>query len=276
MDYQDFEIIYSYTCHENKEVFIDTLRNLFYFNKNQKIGIIVNCNMAMFESLKDLDTSAEFKNVIINPNPFDKVKFTYDIIEGHLQNFKHCLNNNIRAKYFILLASNCMFHKDITMDIIEQYMNDDNIDITKNFQILQNNEHKWHWSTLLQNKKIITILNDANISNDYIIGCQHEGLILPFDIMEDILTFIDSHSIKQNIEKQTVFEEILLPTIYRHIIGNVPTNCCHVFWDKPNNIPTIDEIKVCVKPNIKQVVRNINDPIRTWLRSSNNNYVIAQ
>jgi hypothetical protein len=91
--------------------------------------------------------------------------------------------------------------------------------------------------------------------------------------MENIITFINTNNIKNNIEYQTVYEEILFPTLYKKFTNNNPAYCCKIFWNNLNFTPTIDEITNCEIHNIKNINRNIDDPIRTWLRNENNNYL---
>lgn len=268
----EFDIIYSYTCHENKECFVDTLKNLFYFNKNQNICVVVNCNKYMFNNFKNIDNYPEFKNVIIYPYPWEKIKYTYDLLDAHLQNFSYCLYNNITSKYIILLASNCMFHKAITMNDINNYIiSSENLDLSK-YRKIKDDKDTWHWPALLKNKKLIKILNDNDCCINKIIGCQHEGMIIPYSVSKNILTFINSNNIKNNIENQTVFEEILLPTLYKKFTKNNPSHCCKVFWNNLNYRPEINEIIKCDKHCVKNVNRSIDDTVRIWLRNKNNNY----
>ena len=109
-----YDIIYSILVHESPESYYDMISNLFYFNKDINIFVIVHCNNFMYEELY----KKTIKNVILNPTHYYKNYFTYDIPQAHCENYMHCFNNNIKCRYFITYASNCMFHKKLTLEYI--------------------------------------------------------------------------------------------------------------------------------------------------------------
>ncbi len=256
-----YDIIYSLGCHEAPDTLIDMLENIFYFNKSQTICIILNCNNYMYQSLKD-NNYIKSKPVFINSKVRDKMLWTYDIIETHLDNIRYCNESDISATYIIPLASNCMFHKQITMRYISDLFNNSSIyDTTIQNKVLSN----WHWPQFLKNTKINEILNKSNIYN--YIGNQHEGIIIPYNIASSIYSFCKDNKIKENIECNTVFEEIILPTLYAYYTSKYPSYICYVFWDSPNYTPTIQQIEIQDKPCVKRVQRSMNDPVRQWLKN---------
>ncbi len=102
------------------------------------------------------------------------------------------------------------------------------------------------------------------------VGSQHEGTIIPYDIMSHIANFSDN--LKSLIQKDTIFEEILLSTFYSHFTGKKLMSICKVFWNKPGYAPSISDIEAETLPCVKRVDRKYNDPVRTWLRERANNY----
>ena len=81
------DIIYSLTCHEDPDSFMDFLRNIIFFNKDLKITIIVHANQFMFDQL-----NGKLKNhlVLLNNRKFNKTLYTIDIFRSHIENFEFC------------------------------------------------------------------------------------------------------------------------------------------------------------------------------------------
>ena len=310
----EYDIIYSYTCHENIDSFLDTLKNLFYFNKSQKVLVIINSNDIMYNELTNKINTYGLENIKLYPYPSTKKINTYDILNSHIQNFSYCIDNNIKSKYFILLASNCLFHKPISMLYIENINNaifsksrekpiiensneaefskspvETIIDINNNNNSNNNNNNNsnnsnntliniqedhdiWHWPAFFKNKIIFDICVKNNINKNDFIKNQHEGIILEYEIMNKIKDFLINNNIKNNIENETVFEEILPITLYKVFTGNLPAYCCKVFWNLPNYTPTLEDINNEKLPCFKRVDRNYNNDIRKSIRERCNNY----
>ena len=274
----DYDIIYSYLCHEDIDSFIDTIRNLFYFNKSQKILVIVNANDFMYNELKNKINSQEFINVKLYPFPNTKRIGTYDIFEAHINNFIYCNDNNFISKYFILLASNCLFHKFINMIEINNLINNTK-KLDLNTDIISDNFNAWHWPNFFKNDKIIDIfiINSKNynikLSNKYhFIRNQHEGIILEYEIFNIIKKFMLDNKIKENIQNQIYFEEIFPVTLSTWLTGKYTASLCKVFWELPNYKPTLENINNELLPCVKRVERNYDDNIRKTIRENNNNY----
>jgi hypothetical protein len=262
----EYDIIYSYTCHEDINSFLDTLKNLFYFNKSQKILVIINPNDIMYNELKDKVNTEGLENIKLYPLPSTKRIYTYDILNAHIQNFSYCIDNNFKSKYFILLASNCLFHKSISMLYIENIINNNKlINVESNYNV-------WNWPDFFKNKKICDIFIKNKINKNDFIKSQHEGFILEYEVMNKIKTFIIDNNIKDNVENETTFEEILPITLNKVFTGKLPVNCCKVFWDIPNMTPSLEDINNEELPCIKRVERNYDNYVRKSIREQNNNY----
>jgi hypothetical protein len=258
-----FDILYSVGCHEHPDGFLDFLRNVFYYNKACTVGVVVNCNVYMYTALKD--RIGEIPNVYILPTPWDKTLYTYDIVKTHVQNFEYCKTAELSATYFIPLSSNCMFHKQVSIDSITSLCG------KKHDTSLKTCTHTgWLWPIFLQNKNIVAQLNRDGIYNYAVI--QHEGIILQFPIMGKIVSYLRENTIQQKASRDTVFEEILLGTLHAHFTGYMPPLLCKVFWDKPGYRPTITEIEDTSEPCVKRVQRTYDDPVREWLRERANGY----
>ena len=258
------DIIFSILCHISPECFVDTLENLIFFNKANRIKIIVNSNNFMYKSLAD--KYKDNSTIMFYPNPWDKVGSSFCILEGHIQNFEYCKNNNISSTYFIMLASNCMFHRQLTLSEIEiGLMTSENVtDISQKNIIHQD----WHWTAFYQNKKIMNILNNNNIFN--LKHGQCEGFIFEYDMYDKMVDFIQKNKIKDLITSTTVFEEILPHTLYTYFTKKKPFTICRMFWELPKYTPSIEHILNTQEPCVKRVLLDMNNPVRVWIRSNQN------
>jgi len=254
------DIIYSILCHEYPESFPDTIKNFIHFNKYHSIKIIVNPNIFMHDTLAKLYENNP--TIIFHPNPWNKVKYTYDVLEGHIQNFEYCKENNIIGKYFITLSPNCMFHKEVILSEIDSgiLLSPDITDISEKIQ-----HSGWNWPGFYRNNEIVNILNNSGIYNFK--GSQHEGFVIEYNIFNKITEFIRNHKIKEKISDNTTFEEILTQTLYIHFTNKKPYYICKIFWDLPNYMPSIDDIIKTDAPCVKRVSFSSNDPVRQWILS---------
>lgn len=246
------DIVYSLTCHEDPASFMDLIKNIQYFNRNLKICIIVHANDYMFSELNG-------KVEHLNPIYYNRRLYTIDIFKSHIENFDYTVSKGIDMTYFIPLASNCYFHKAVTLDYIKSLL-----DNSPN-AIIPKREGWNHWSSILENKKINLNLGELYVS-------QHEGIILPKQIAEKISEHVRIHDIYNNLECETVFEEYLLASMYSNLTGKQPQIICKIFWTLPNFTPSLEEIINCEFPCVKRVSRDYNDTIRVHFRELTNNY----
>jgi hypothetical protein len=259
-----YDIIYSILVHESPESYYDMICNLFYFNKDINIFVIVHCNNFMYEEL----SKKTIKNVILNPTHYDKTYFTYDIPQAHCENYMHCLNNNIKCRYFITYASNCMFHKKLTLEHIEkQFIEEPQYEPQKYY--IENRIKGWVSNEyFLKNINIINLLKEHGMNEIY--PCQHEGAVFESYIFKELTDFLIDNNIKSMIQHPyTSFEEHLIPSIYINIKKQRLINICTVFW---NHIPSIEEIKNIYQPAVKRVERKYDSPVRIWLREITDSY----
>jgi hypothetical protein len=219
----------------------------------------------MYSMLKQMEVEKKYNNIYLCDTPYNKIMYTYStVVKPQVDNYIYCKKNNIIAKYFIPLASNCYFHKKLTKELIQSYLDQRTPDKKpQNFST-------WLWPRILHNKKINTILSDIGVS--YFCPYQHEGIILEYDIMDKISDIIISNDFSGKIEYDTSFEEYLFASIYYYLTGYNITSICHVFWNKPQYQPTIADIVVCNKPCVKRVDRKMTNIIRQWQRRLTSNY----
>lgn len=222
----------------------------------------------MFNMLQTLEIETE--HVKLCDMRFTKRMHTYDIMKGHIVNFVFCIGLSIRSDYFIPLASNCMFHRPVSMDILRLKLAE-----AASFDTLtpdpSKNYSNWQWPKFFRNKKITQIMTDHGILNYN--GGQHEGCVYSYEAMQFIVDFIVINRIEESIEHDAIFEEILFATLYSHFTKKMPYSLCKVFWSAPQYTPTIRQITETEEPCVKRVDRDYNNLIRTWLRERAGKYV---
>ena len=255
------DVIYSITCHESPDSFIDTLKNIFYYNR-LNIAIVVHANHYMFIALQNHC----MKNVYLHDKPYNKRIETHDICKAHIENFRYCRDNNIIAKYIIPLASNCYFHSFVTLDTIESLLS--KREKIENPPVVFHTD--WHWPVFYQNRYINSCLAKEGYLSLY--GYQHEGIILEYSSINKIVDLVDKYSIWDHVEREAIFEEYFIQTIYTYESKHSLATLCKVFWNNVNYTPSIDQIKTCELPCVKRVHRSYNDHVRVWQRTITNNY----
>jgi len=267
------DIIYSILCHEAPDCMIDMICNIAYYHRDVSYLIVINTNVQMYNELKM--RSIETSNVKLSQHPFDKKSVGYDITKGHILNFNDCVDASIESTYFIPLASNCMFHKQVTRELLHEFISLSTFPKERSYSDISrvNTDSKngiW-WSTFFMNIEVINTIKDV-YNSDMFYWYQFEGIILPYSEMQAIVNFIKLNRIEERIQCDTCFDEILIQTLYHCMTGKHLATLCKAFWNSPDYSPSIDEMKETPFPCVKRVSRSYNDPIRIWLRTETNNY----
>jgi hypothetical protein len=252
---EKYDVVFSILAHESPDTLDDLIDNIIKFTKKYKILFIINLNNEMYSKYKNNNS-----NVIINDNYFDKVKYTKDILEAHLSNFRYLRSHNYNFKKIILLASNCMIFRDLNLEsLTSKYIKKENYDT-------------WHWPIFFKNIEIINTLKNDNITN--YISDHHEGSIFDYDIFNKITEYIDGKNLWKKINEESVFEEHLLATLEYYFMKSITNRICKVYWENDNYLVTKDNIIELLKHKndicfVKRVEREIKDPVRIFIRSLN-------
>lgn len=246
------DVVYSITCHENPKSFIDFIKNINYFNRNLKICIIVHANDYMF---KELNGKVDH----LNPIHYNRSLYNIDIFKSHIENFDYAVSKGIGMKYFIPLASNCYFHKFITLNYIKSLLynapmvtSDKNVDWCwwPNVLLNKKNKFKFRRAILVPTRRNYSSPKNSTKKSDH----------------------VRTYDIYNNVEADLVFEEYLFATIYSNLTAKQPQTICKVFWDIPNATPSLKEIIACQQPCVKRVSRDYKNSIRIHFRELTNNY----
>lgn len=199
------KIIISINVHEKISFLHKQLTNISNFMIDDYY-IILNCNEYMFNELKN-ETLAS--NIIINPNYFNKERFTGLLTKGIVYNIEYALTNFI-FEYFIIMSSREFFYNNLALqNLIDlPYASDTDSYIGyKHHDFIDLNT--WHWP-IFQNTLLYKYFY-----NGYIASSPHEGLVFDYETITKIITFLNSNeNIKLDIfNTQHCCEEFALQTI---------------------------------------------------------------
>ena len=258
------DVVYGILAHESVECVLDMIRNVKHFNRTMSLRVVINASPAIYEELlarKDPD-------VRVLPDPWNRAIGGYDILEAIVQIGEYCRRMGISGKYFVPLASNCMFWNHTTLDTIEQLYTSESTD--RVVDIHSRTTQDWHWPRIYKNTRMLDEFSRLGVVK--LIGKQWEGSIYEFDIFVKLCECLRDNNFRNLVQEETFFEEYLLPTLYVHLIGRSPMQLCHVFWGIPDYRPSIAEIEASREPCVKRVFRDLQDPVRVWLRSKTNGY----
>lgn len=260
------DIVYSITFHEQPICMLDLLLNILIHNHLNTILIICSVNENMLLGIKNIKFPS---NIIISPTirPANAgMLWNTNLFAAHMNNLEYIQKKNIQFNYFCTLASNEMFIKDIDINIIKN-----NIILKKKefkrsqpMKILDKLNSWVHYKPFMQNLNICSFF----ITNGFEpFALQHEGLILPQNVMYDILKLYK----KDNFNNKTIniqdvlLEEVFIPT-YLH--NNYDYNDYVLTYRNYNNYSVSqEEIEKTDLYSVKRVPRDINNDIRCFIRN---------
>ena len=189
---KEYDIIVSINVHEEFEVVKEQLLNLKHFFQNCKSCIIYNCNYYMLDIMQDF--SDNDLDIIINPEPVNKLRHTGKILKGILSNLKIIHKYNIKFKYFISLSSRSFLFRQIYLNNIEKDFLNIKKSINPNKFILRgyhchNEISSWQWPKI-KDTLLFKHLKDNNM------GCYgggHEGCCIDYNTSNFILKFLSEN-----------------------------------------------------------------------------------
>jgi hypothetical protein len=287
-----YVIVYSVLVHEQEEVVLDLVKNIFYFNKSIPCCIVLHCSVDLYSKIADKFKG--IKHLYINPKPVNKKWSTYSLFEAHLDNYSYMSHvDKVSFKYFILLASNCLFHKDFTIDILKKENDAIYDDYRMSESLLYTSIKNIQFSPV----KVKVLLENNNFCNVFkyngikIVVSQVEGAIIDKETMEYIYQFVKYYKLKDNITTDTyAFEELIFPTLYMAKNKKMMPHMCKVYWrqdtqtllnyiykyfsieSSENHVPTLDELNTANESCVKNIPRNMDNNLRVYIRTKASNY----
>lgn len=113
-----YEMAYSILAHENPEFFDFQLSNIFSYNKNKEIYVIVHFNSDFWsKNYLELEKVCKKHNVKINPNKYSTSWCSSQIFDAIMSNIEFILNN-IEFKYYTMISSSEVFVNQGLIDLL--------------------------------------------------------------------------------------------------------------------------------------------------------------
>ena len=200
-----YVIVYSILVHEQEEVVLDLVKNIFYFNKRIPCCIILHCSVDLYSKIADKFKG--IKHLYINPKPVNKKWCTYSLFESHLDNYSYISHVcKVSFKYFILLSSNCLFHKEFTIDILNEEIDT----VYDDYRISEPLSYTGIKNIQFSPVKVKVLLENNNFCNVFkyngikIVVSQVEGAIIDKETME----YVPMTSDQALFEISTIKEEV--------------------------------------------------------------------
>lgn len=272
-----YNIIFSLTAHENIDCLYDLIDNIKKAFVNYNITILISIP----KRLNDIfDRKYYFvKIVTIRDNNYE-LWGNINLFNEHILIMEYMFKNNLDCDYFWFVASNEMFIKIVPEYFIENYsleiickkntMEDTEYELYYNNFI--NKKDQWIWIERM--KKDIHILNYFYKNKFTIIGGQHEGVVLPFNLVLEIFKEFRCNKLYEDaIYKDYVMEEIFMLTYILNkynLKNNFNTFCFRYIYTLGENAE-YNIIKDNLKEyhlSIKPIKREYNDITRTTIRNS--------
>jgi hypothetical protein len=248
------DIIYSILVHENIECIFDMIYNICYFNKNNNFMIIIHSNVKIFKQLNLIKLP---NYIIINDKPYDKNKYTYSILKGHIDNFIIIKNLCINFNLFYLLASNCMIVKQININYLQNNVSEITQFYSQKYEENNINDNRIEFT---KNLELVELFKKYNIS---IKKEFHEGSYFSKNVFDAIIKFIHDNEIESKIKFEFVAEEILLASIENYLTNKITHRTCKFIETRLPRQKDIDNIINSKEYyTIKKVPRIINHRVR--------------
>ena len=236
-----YDVIYSLCFHQQIDYVNHYLKNLEKYNINNKYLVIINLS----NDLSKVRDKIYDRNVIIYHKSSDKKIITYDLMNSYIDNYIYLKLLNLKFNNYMLLSSSSRFVRQIKK--LEEYKGEIGIFEGNNVCHLKSN---WpHTNNFFKNKKIINIFKENKID----IYCNEVvGSIYPEKVFGKIVDFIVSNNFKVNIESETVFEEIILPSLHKYFT-NKNVDHSHAYTSREGVESGL------IIPNEEQIINKLNE-----------------
>lgn len=199
---KNIEIIISIPIHEAAEVACDQADNIKKYVPNTLI-IFHICKS--YSDVEKIELLRQKENVVINPIRLETA--WGDIIETHICNFLYA-KDNYEFKYFLLHSSNDMYVRRGIEKYIFRYK------AGFNFREIENQNS--YWIVAHAARKDLLLSKIANGGSKY--ASQIEGSFYAFDIMDEIVTTLQSYMPFEKAVESYTREEFFFSTVAAELL----------------------------------------------------------
>lgn len=244
-----FDILISISVHEKIDFLMEQLDNIHFFTTHLNGCIIYNCNNFMLQELsKHKFKSYKNLKIIINPESIEKRRWHGSLCKGIIKNMEYVINNNIKFREFIVLSSRNILQSKLDLFFIEKqykFYFEKILELTKDDRLFYFNKHNkfyicdgskqdywhgdmtstryWFWGKI----KNTDWFQKLDKQVDFFIGGRHEGLCIPYDIINMIVDFCKNNDeiLNSCYEFNIALEEVIPQVLACKFITNNKMYC---------------------------------------------------
>ena len=272
-------IVFSLTCHECDVCVYDLILNIQKkFSDTFNIILLVSISDALLDGFNSTIKSKNNKikeniQIVTVRDSDEKMWGHMNLFHQHMLNVKYTIDHKIDYTYFWLVASNEMFIKKVTMNdiaFIHKYKKISNKYTAKEIDDFYNDyeKHTTGWDPeIIKNNHMIDVFKKNGMKIQIY---QHEGLVLPKNLMEEIYHFyMDNDFYEKSDNKGYIMEEVLvgsyLDAFYKFENFHV-MNLRYNMAKQYDNLSPYHILEKALKENgivsIKPVQRDIDNELR--------------
>lgn len=272
-------IVFSLTCHECDICVYDLILNIQKnFNNNFNIILLISISDALLDGFNSTIKSKQNKikeniRIVTVRDSAEKMWGHMNLFHHHMLNVKYTIDNQIDYNYFWLVASNEMFIKKVTMkdiEFIHKYQKLTNKYSDKEIEdfYYDYEKHTTGWDPeIVKNQHMISVFKKNKMKIQIY---QHEGLVLPKSLMEEIYRFyIDNEFYEKSDNKGYIMEEVLVGSYLDAFYKFENFHVMNLRYNLANEYKDLTPYKIlerALKENgivsIKPVQRDIDDELR--------------
>ena len=275
-------LVISLPVHEKAEVVIDQILNIKHFCPTCAIVLHISSSFNWKDSQlteeEFLSVAQSFDNVFVNPTRLNTG--WAEIIHTHIANFEY-VSKIIDFEYFAMSASNELFV--IPMPPISD------CDLCAHIRTsyIVSFKSDYCYEKVIKDEYIYKLVDYLGGTIDDAVKSQIEGTFYRKELFKRIIDAINQiYSYEATLNKDRIRyprEEFYFSTVARILNKTTPLkarqpNYTFVAWGNKNFMPTHEQIieasqgKMDGRYSVKRVLRNLDDPERTFIGTQIGNY----
>ena len=214
----NYDLVFSVVTNKKAIHILNFISNVIKFNEKNNILIVLHLD----EKNYNIKNIYESSYVLVNNIYYDKIKGTQLEFIPIIDNFNFLEELKVKYNNYIYLSSNSRFikqNKKITKNSFEYKF----IKTKQNIKSLK----KWHWNRFKKNKEILEIFRKSEIE---LTGFNLSGVIFDYNLIKDIIFFIENFKILEKIKDGYGMIEILIPSLSKYYLGFKLNSILKIFF----------------------------------------------
>lgn len=268
------KIVLSLTAHENIDCFHDLIENIRQCFVHYDILVLVSMTDSLYTLYRPKHDFVKIVTRRTSYNIWGKIH----LFHQHILNLRYLETHHIPYDHFWLVASNEMFVEVIP----PTFLQDHGMVLQEKQHVISKEDYEDYYKTFLETssewwgfnacKKDDHFMNYAYTHQYKLTKCDHEGLVLPYNVSREILDeYTNHHLYEKSTFSDYVMEEIFVPTYLfgKYTVVKFPRFCYHYLYHL-GKYASYEEIEKKRSPHhvsVKPVHRRMNHPLRVRIRN---------